>query len=117
MAEHAGERQPALSERERKILWAVAEAALPAGDIFPGADRGVLDKVDDFLRVSGPVAATPYKAILWALDAQARLTTLRGFASLAVTRRQELLGRWFDSGMFARRMSLRALLTPLKMAH
>ena len=113
MAEHvtAGERQPALSERERKILWAVAEAALPAGEVFPGADRGVIDKVEHFLRVSGPVATRPYQALLWALEAQARLTSLRGFAGLGLQRRQELLMRWFDSGSYARRMSLRALLT------
>jgi len=105
-----------LSERQRRTLTAIAEAVLPAGRIFPGAGPQTVDKVEAFLdQLPGPFAAGA-GALLTALDADAMLRHLRPLAQLSPEDRLALLERWRRGGA-ARRAVMRALLTPLKVAH
>jgi choline dehydrogenase-like flavoprotein len=105
-----------LSERQRRTLIAVAEAAIPAGEIFPAAGAMTVAKMEPFLSRLPEFANSAAGALLAALDADALLHHRRLFASLSVEDRVEVLERWRRGGT-ARRGALRALITPLKMAH
>lgn len=105
-----------LSERQRRTLTAVAEAALPAGRHFPAAGAHTVDKVDAFLAGLPEAATAAATALLTALDAEAWVRHRAGFAALPVADRLAMLERWRDGGL-ARRTALRALVTPLKVAH
>jgi choline dehydrogenase-like flavoprotein len=108
--------KPVLSTRERAILAAVAEAALPAGRVFPAAGEAAIARLEDGLRALPSSAQTAYKALIWGLDSAARVQTLRPLARLGPDARLNLLEAW-RSGSLPRRLALRALLTPLKAAH
>jgi choline dehydrogenase-like flavoprotein len=107
---------PSLTERQRRTLIAVAEAALPAGRVFPGAGARTVDKVERFLGQLPEVAGTATGALLAALDADSLVRHLRPFAALSPEDRLDLLQRWRHGGL-ARRSAVRALVTPLKIAH
>jgi choline dehydrogenase-like flavoprotein len=104
-----------LSESERATLLAVAEAALPEGNVLPGAGRECVDRVENFLATSRPLALG-YRGALHALDAIAWTRHLRPFARLDVARRCAILDG-LRRGDYARRWLVRGLLTPLKIAH
>jgi choline dehydrogenase-like flavoprotein len=112
MRETAG----AFSSAERRILTAIAEAALPAGKYLPAAGERTAAAVEAFLAPLPRPALTAYRATLRALDAAAWLTQRRGFARLDAAARLEVLEGWRTGGV-ARRNALRAVITPLKMAH
>ena len=107
-----------LSERQRRTLAAIAEAALPGGAIFPAAGPRTVDKVEAFIGEVGVGGAANLGigALLAALDADALLRHRRPLAALPPAARLEVLERWRRGGL-ARRSAIRALVTPLKMAH
>ena len=98
------------------MLQAVARTALPGGDVFPRAGAWTAAKLDGFLTtVPGPVRAM-FRAVLWAIDGHALARHRRSFVKLYPAQQQKLLESWHN-GEAARRLALRALLTPLKIAH
>jgi choline dehydrogenase-like flavoprotein len=99
----------------RRTVTAIAETALPAGARFPAADGRTVEKVEQFL-AEEPMMAKGYVGLLRALDAAALVRHRRLFADLDDERRLALLDSWRTAG-FHRRNWLRALVTPLKMAH
>jgi choline dehydrogenase-like flavoprotein len=105
-----------LSERQRRILVAVAEAAMPAGTIFPGAGAKTVDRVEHLIGSLPGLAGTAAGALLAALDADAYLRHRRSFTAIDPEDRLAILDRWRRGGL-ARRGAIRALVTPLKMAH
>ena len=105
-----------LSGRERRLLLDIAEAALPAGKVFRGADESTVDKVDEFLAALPVAAQRGYSALLMAVESTAVLTERRRFHSLSAERRRTVLESWRTAGI-ARRWGLRGLLSPLKVAH
>lgn len=109
-------RRTCLSERERGTLLAIAEAALPAGRILPAAGPDCVAKVEDFLAIAGGPVAAAYRALLHAIDASALARRLRPLSRLSPAARLEVLEAW-RRGDYLRRTSLRAVLTPLKIAH
>ncbi len=113
---HADRAPRAFSDRQRRTLTAVAEATLPAGKIFPAAGARTVDKVDAFLGGMPAAARTAAGALLVALEAEALLRHRGRFDTLTIAERLTLLQRWGDGGL-ARRTALRALVTPLKVAH
>ena len=104
------------SPSERETLLAVATAAIPGGARVPGADEGSVRRVEALLVGMGGGAGPALRALLTALDAQAYATTLRPFARLSEERRLRMLESWRTGG-FVRRNAMRALLTPIKLAH
>jgi choline dehydrogenase-like flavoprotein len=105
-----------LSDGERRILTAIAGAALPAGKYLPAAGKHTVAKVETFLaRLPGPALAG-YRAALRAVDAAAWVSHRRGFARLEDADAIALLDGWRRGGV-ARRNAIRALVAPLKMAH
>jgi choline dehydrogenase-like flavoprotein len=105
-----------LSDGERRILVAIAEAALPAGKYLPAAGSHTVAKVEAFLARLPRPALTAFRAGLRAVDAGSWLQHRRGFARLDDAARVEMLDRWRRGGV-ARRNTIRALTAPLKMAH
>lgn len=108
--------EPAFSPRERALLWALIEAALPAGAQFRAASPAVADRVASFVASTPPAFSRAYRSLLWAVDASARVRHRRGFAALAVDDRLAVLEAW-RRGNVARRTALRVLLSPPKVAH
>ncbi|MCE9573373.1 MAG: GMC family oxidoreductase N-terminal domain-containing protein [Deltaproteobacteria bacterium] len=108
---------PALgvSPEVHRTLTAIAETALPAGRVFRGAGAATVDKVVAFLATE-PEAAMAYRGLVAAIDGHALMRHRRRFAELEPAQQLALLGDWRDGG-FARRTALRALVTPLKVAH
>ncbi len=108
--------EPVLSKTERRSLLAVAAAAIPAGEHIPGAGPKTLDVVEAFLRTVPDEIVLGYRALLKATEAAVFLRHGKSLASLPV----EDLDAFFQSAHhagFISRMGLRALLTPLKVAH
>ena len=105
-----------LSSHQRRTLVAVAETALPAGKFLPAAGEATVDKVDRFLSRLPGALQTGIHGLLAGLDATALLHGRRTFARTAPDARLALLERW-RQGDPVRRLMLRALVSPLKIAH
>ncbi len=100
--------------RRRDTLRALAETAIPAGEVFPAAGERAAGRVDSAL--GRGVVASGYGALIHALDAVARARHGRRFAKLDPARRLAVLEA-LRSGPLPGRALLRALVTPLKVAH
>lgn len=110
------EGSPALSDRERHVLAAVAAAALPAGRRLPGADRHTVERVESVLAEQPVHLRRAYRGLLRLVDGAALLSHRRGYAALPAAERLALLEAWRDAGL-ARRNALRLLLLPIKALH
>jgi choline dehydrogenase-like flavoprotein len=105
-----------LSQHQRQTLIAVAETALPAGRFLPAAGAATVDKVERFVdRLPSPLQRG-LTGLLGGLDASAWLGERRSFARVAPDKRLALLDGW-RRGDPVRRLMLRALVSPLKLAH
>ncbi len=96
-------------------LVALAEAALPGGHLFPAAGADVARRAASFVETLPAAVATGFSGLLLALDLWSRARTGHHFHRLPPGRRLELLGSWETTP--AGRLGVRALLTPLKLAH
>jgi choline dehydrogenase-like flavoprotein len=105
-----------LSAHHRETLVAVAETALPAGRYIPAAGAETVDKVERFVGGLPTPLMTGLGGLLRGLDAASWLGERRSFARVKPERRLALLDSW-RRGDPIRRLMLRALVSPLKMAH
>jgi choline dehydrogenase-like flavoprotein len=105
-----------LSPKQHQTLVAVAEAALPAGRFIPAAGEATVQKVERFASTLPDMVQSGLASLLRGLDALAWLHERRSFARATPEQRLALLDRWRTGGPL-RRLLLRALVTPLKMAH
>ncbi|MBA3397257.1 MAG: GMC family oxidoreductase [Deltaproteobacteria bacterium] len=105
-----------LSPNLHRTLVAVAEAALPAGKFIPGAGEQTAYKVEQFASNLPGAAQTGLAGLLRGLDAQAWLGERKAFTRVAPERRLAILQQWRHGDVF-RRLMLRALVSPLKIAH
>jgi choline dehydrogenase-like flavoprotein len=103
------------SERERTIVTALAEAALPPGRLLPGAGPATIDRIETFFSESPPAIGRGYTAMLWALELRTVARFGARFSSLPLGRRLKALEAWDRSE--ATRLVVRGLLVPLKMSH
>jgi choline dehydrogenase-like flavoprotein len=103
-------------EGEDRLLGAIADAALPAGRVFPAASPEVAARTARFLSELPPAMGKSYRALMAAIDATALLLHRRSFVHCSNEQRVAVLESW-RRGNVARRWSLRLLLTPLKLAH
>ena len=106
----------ALSSHHRETLIAIAETALPAGRFMPAAGSDAVDKVERFIEHLPAPMARGLGGLLRGLDAAAWLRHRRSFARVPTERRLALLDGWRTADP-VRRLMLRALVSPLKMAH
>ena len=105
-----------LSDSERKLLGAVTAAALPAGDVFPAASPAVSAKVEAFLARAPAALSRSYRTLLAGVNATALFRHRRGFLRCTPAQRVDVLDAW-RRGNTARRLALRLLVMPLKVAH
>ncbi len=105
-----------LSEAQRRTLLAVAETALPAGRYLPAATAATVDRVEQFVAKLPSQLSFGLKGLLRALDAASWIDARRPFVRIKPQQRFDVLESW-RRGDPVRRLMLRALLTPLKMAH
>jgi hypothetical protein len=106
----------ALTAHEREILLAVAAAALPGGEVFPRAGAWSAAKLDGFLATLPGGVRAMFRSVLWAIELNALAAERRSFTKLTPPLQARMLESW-HKGDAARRVALRALLTPLKIAH
>jgi choline dehydrogenase-like flavoprotein len=104
------------SARQHATFVAVAETALPAGAHLPAAGAATVDKVERFVGRLPSQLQFGLGGLLRSVDAAAWLTTGRAFVRLSPERRLALLDSWRTADP-VRRLMLRALVSPLKMAH
>lgn len=112
----ARRRQTWLSAWDRTTLKAIAETAIPKGLRFRGAGENAVEKLDDWMANVPYAVQGGFKAILLAIEQGARLRYRKSFSQLDTATRMEILLAWHE-GSYFRRMALRTLLTPLKVAH
>lgn len=105
-----------MNPRQRETLVAIAEAALPAGRFIPAAGEKTVAKVERFVETLPGAVQTGMGGLLTALEASAWLHERRSFRRLSNARRLAVLDTWKHADPI-RRLALRAVLTPLKMAH
>jgi len=97
-------------------MVAVAETALPAGRFIPAAGEATVHKLERFTSTLPSPIRTGLAGLLRGLDAQAWLDARRPFARVTPEKRLAILEKW-RNGDALRRLMLRALVSPLKMAH
>lgn len=105
-----------LSPSQHRTLVALAETALPAGRFLPAAGEATVGKVERFLHHLPGSLQSGLSGLLRGLDAASWLGHRKPFAKVASARRLELLESW-RTGDPIRRLMLRALVSPLKIAH
>ncbi|HVY49172.1 MAG TPA: FAD-dependent oxidoreductase [Minicystis sp.] len=106
-----------LTSRERRIVAAVAEAAMPPGERFDAAGAHTVAPFEAWLGTIPQHLARGLRAGFALLEASTLATHGRPFSSLPLEARDRVLASWEASRSHARRTMLRALLTPLKFVH
>ncbi len=99
-----------------ELLTAVAARCIPAGGFMPAADARTSAAVAQWFETLPSVALQGYRALLHAIDAHARLRYRRRFAALSEAQANALLENW-QHGNLVRRLALRGIVSPLKLAH
>src|SRR5262245_19471049 len=105
-----------LSSHHHRTLVAVAETALRAGRFIPAAGEQTAHKVEQFAATLPGPLQTGLAGLLRGIDAQAWLRERKAFARVSPEKRLALLDGWRRADPI-RRLMLRALVSPLKMAH
>ncbi len=105
-----------LSKSQHRTLVALAETALPAGRFLPAAGEHTVGRVERFVATLPNAVQVGLDGLLRSLDVQAWLTTRRSFADASPAKRLAILESW-RHGDPVRRLMLRALVSPLKVAH
>ncbi|WP_437637838.1 GMC family oxidoreductase N-terminal domain-containing protein [Sorangium sp. So ce854] len=109
--------QPGLSERERRIAAALAEAAMPAGRFLEGAGAATASRLAGWLGSIPPHLGQGLRAALWAMELAPVPTRLRPLSALPLEERMEVLRGFELSRARPLRALLRAVLTPLRFLH
>ena len=105
-----------LSPKQHATMVAIAEAALPAGAFMPAAGAATVDKVERFVERMPDALGKGLGGLLAGIDATAWLSQRRAFVRLSPEKRLAVLEKWRHADPI-RRLMLRAVITPLKMAH
>ncbi|MEO8877387.1 MAG: FAD-dependent oxidoreductase, partial [Polyangiaceae bacterium] len=106
-----------LSAREEKIALALAAAAIPSGEILAGGDDATVARLEQWLNEGSTLQARGVRGLLWAAEVGAVASTGHTLSHLPRARTEELLEKWRVSSSHARRSFVRALLSPIKIAH
>jgi hypothetical protein len=108
---------PQLTERERRIVRALGAAIVPPGSIFEPGGEATLRRFEQWLAGSNAFQMRLMKSILWAAELAAIPATGRVLSALPRERATRLLDGWAVSRRLAHRMLMRAVASPIKVAH
>ncbi|MBW2458759.1 MAG: GMC family oxidoreductase [Deltaproteobacteria bacterium] len=106
-----------LSDRERAIVSALAEAVMPAGHGIQGGGVVTIDRLERFLSGGSRPFVDGVRAGLWSTELATLPRYGRPLSKLPLERRRRVVTAWNRSPSRVRRWWLRAILTPVKAAH
>ncbi|MEO7109918.1 MAG: GMC family oxidoreductase [Polyangiaceae bacterium] len=106
-----------LSPREEKIALALAAAAIPPGATLSGGDDDTVARLEQWLADGSSLQARGVRGLLWAAEVSALASTGHTLSHLPRAKTEALLEKWRVSRSHARRSFVRALLSPIKIAH
>ncbi len=104
------------SRNERETLLALAEVAMPAGEVFGPPDHEMLDRLEAFLAAGPGLSLAGIQALIRTFNTACRVRHLRRFTRLS-PEKQRTFVREQRALPYPLRMGIRALLTLLKVAH
>lgn len=107
----------ALSPREEKIAFVLASAAIPAGEKMPGGDLDTVKRLEKFIEAGTSNQAIGLRGLLWAAEAAAVASTGTRLSKMNRAQAEKWLEAWRVSTSHARRSLVRAVLSPIKIAH
>ncbi len=105
------------SDREKRVLTAIAEAAMPPGRFLEGAGAATVNALERWLEGLQPHVIKVLRGAVWAVELSPLPTRRKPFSALPLEARQAVLYQWEQHPSFHVRAVLRAVLTPLKQAH
>lgn len=108
---------PRLSPRSALIALAIAEAAMPGGGLLPGGSAASVERLERFLDGMGQDFLRAFEGGLWTVEASTIATRGRSFSTLPIEDRAAVLEAWTANRSRYARWLLRAILTPIKLAH
>lgn len=111
------QQEPLLGPRERQIVVAIAEAAIPQGNVVAGGGEVTADRLERSHAGSPLTYKRGLRGLFWSCESATLATHWRPFSTLPLEERTRLLAQWGERRSFAARTWLKAILTPLKMAH
>ena len=111
------DRTSALSGREGRIVKALAAAAIPDGGVFEPGGEGTLRRFQQWLAGANRLQMGVVRSLLWAAELATVPSTGRPLTALTRERATRFLEAWAGSRLHARRVLLRAILSPIKIAH
>src|SRR5262249_47352637 len=95
-----------LSDRERRVFTALAEAAMPAGALLPAAGEQTLAGLEEWLSGVSPHVGRALGASAIALELSTVATHRKTFSSLPIEARMRILAQWEQSRSHAMRSAL-----------
>jgi choline dehydrogenase-like flavoprotein len=108
---------PTLTDRERSIVRALAAAVIPSGSVFEAGGEGTAQRFEKWLEGASLLQMRVVKAMLWAAEMAAVPATGRVLSALSRERATRFLVGWSESRLHLRRVLLRAIVSPVKVAH
>ncbi len=106
-----------LGPQEARILLALAEALLPAGNVLDGASEATIARFQELLGGAPPSQRKGLRALIWACEMAPIPTHRRRLTALSLGERERFLASWSRSESLAVRSLLKAVAIPLKSAH
>lgn len=102
----------ALSAEEHAFAQALGEAWMPPGGepAISGAEARVGDFLDEVVAAMAPQQGKLFRLLLHLLDEETLVTDLSRFQHLPLARRTEVLSGWMNSGWYAQRQAVAAVL-------
>ncbi len=98
-------------------MRALGAAIAPAGSIFEAGGEGTLERYERWIHGSNAFQMRILTSLLWAAELAAIPSTGRPLSRLPPERATRFLEAWAASSLHARRVALRAILSPIKVAH
>jgi choline dehydrogenase-like flavoprotein/DNA-binding transcriptional regulator YbjK len=105
-----------MDEPETQILAAVVRAAIPAGRLVDAGNQMTTHSVVVAMAQLPVAAQRAYSALLWALQAHCWFYYRCSVHNMHESKLVEVLQSW-RTGALPKRLALKALITPIKLAH
>jgi len=113
----APERSTVLTDRERRIVRALAAAVIPPGSVFEAGGDVTVRRLEKWLDGASTLQMRAVKALFWTAELAAVPATGRVLSALSRERATRFLEGWASSSLHLRRVLLRAIVSPIKVAH
>jgi choline dehydrogenase-like flavoprotein len=106
-----------LSHRERAIVAAIAEAAIPQGKLLEAGGDGTARRLVGMLESLPAHYLSAYRALLWTAELSTLTSHRRTFSALPLERRVKHFAGWKHSSLRPLSHLARGILLPMRYAH